>query len=182
MSKSGSKPASESKPSVFGKYLNKEVQQILSPKIIKKNSPRRSMRLKKNTIKETSKSPRKIQPLRRSNRIASARKVYDGKRRGSSKRVITLQKSSSPEKKYMAKIDNKTVHFGAKGYSDFTKHRDRTRMHRYENRHRSRENWTKSGIKTAGFWSKWVLWNKPSLSASIKDTEKRFGIKIKRKK
>jgi hypothetical protein len=29
-----------------------------------------------------------------------------------------------------------------------------------------------------GFFSRWLLWNKPSLKASIKDTEKRFNIKI----
>lgn len=41
-----------------------------------------------------------------------------------------------------------------------------------------RENWTKSGIDTAGFWSRWVLWNKPTLAASVADTEHRFGIDI----
>jgi hypothetical protein len=167
MSISGS---GKNKENLFNKYLKKEVTQILSPKRIRKKPSR-------------SQSPRKKQSLRRSSRIEASRKMYDGKRRSSKlkSRVITLQKSSSPEKKYMAKIDNKTVHFGAKGYSDFTKHKDRSRMRRYENRHRKRENWKKSGIKSAGFWSKWMLWNKPSLSASIKDTEKRFGIKIKKK-
>ena len=82
----------------------------------------------------------------------------------------------------MVIIENKTIHFGSVGYSDYTKHKDEIRMKRYETRHRPRENWSKSGIQTAGFWSKWILWNKPSLSASIKDTEKRFGINIKFKK
>ena len=171
MSISGS---GKNKENLFNKYFKKEVTQILSPK---KN------------IKSSRSQTRKIQPLRRSSRIAASRKIYDGKRRQSSKlksrklksRVITLKKSTSPDKKYMVRIDNKTVHFGAKGYSDFTKHKDRSRMRRYENRHRSRENWTKSGIKTAGFWSKRVLWNKPSFKESIKDTERRFGIKIKSK-
>ena len=95
--------------------------------------------------------------------------------------VIYLKKSSNHDKKFMVIIGNKTVHFGSSGYSDYTHHRDLDRMHRYENRHKSKENWTKSGIKTAGFWSKWVLWNKPSLLASIKDTEKRFNIRIIRK-
>jgi hypothetical protein len=95
--------------------------------------------------------------------------------------IIILQKSTHPDKKLMVTIGNKTIHFGAKNYSDFTKHKDRSRMHRYSNRHRSRENWCKSGIKSAGFWSKWILWNKPSLLASIKDTEKRFNIRIQRK-
>ena len=57
----------------------------------------------------------------------------------------------------------KTVHFGANGYSDFTIHKDPERMKRYDARHKTNENWTKSGIYTAGFWSKWILWSKPSL-------------------
>jgi hypothetical protein len=93
--------------------------------------------------------------------------------------IIILKKSTNPDKKYMVTLGNKTVHFGAKGYSDYTIHKNRDRMLRYENRHKKRENWTKSGIETAGFWSKWILWNKPSLLVSIKDTEKRFNIKIK---
>lgn len=100
--------------------------------------------------------------------------------------TVYLQKSSRPEKKYMVTIFNsnkktsKTVHFGASGYSDYTKHKDKERMKRYTIRHKSRENWTKSGINTAGFWSKWILWNKPSLTASISDTVKKFNIIIKR--
>ena len=177
MSISGS---GKNKENLFDKYFKKEVTQILSPERTRKKPSR-------------SQTVRKIQPLRRSSRIAASRKMYDGKRRRSSKqssrikhnkrssRVITLQKSTSPEKKYMVKIDNKTIHFGAKNYSDYTRHKDKSRMHRYISRHRKRENWTKSGIKSAGFWSKQILWNKPSLSGSIKDTERRFGIKIKRK-
>ena len=91
---------------------------------------------------------------------------------------IILQKSSHPDKKYMVTIGNKTVHFGASSYQSYEVHKDPERKKRYENRHKSRENWTKSGIKTAGFWAKHILWNKPSLRASIKDTEKRFNIKI----
>ena len=97
--------------------------------------------------------------------------------------IVKLQKSSNPEKKYMVTIDDsKTIHFGAKNYSDYTKHKNKSRMLRYRNRHKSRENWGKSGLKTAGFWSLWILWNKPSFIDSIKDTEKRFNIKIIYKK
>lgn len=78
----------------------------------------------------------------------------------------------------MVTIGNKTVHFGASSYQSYEVHKDPERKKRYENRHKSRENWSKSGIKTAGFWSKWILWNKPSLRGSIKDTENRFNIKI----
>ena len=99
---------------------------------------------------------------------------------------IILQKSTQPSKKYMVIMSTsrgeiKTVHFGATGYSDYTKHKDKERMKRYENRHRSREDWKKSGIETAGFWSKWILWNKPSLLDSIKHTEKKFNITIRKK-
>mgnify|MGYP003135937726 FL=1 len=93
---------------------------------------------------------------------------------------IILKKSSKPDKKYMVIIDDKkTIHFGTKGMSDYTIHKDKERKKRYIDRHKKRENWTKSGIKTAGFWSKHISWNKPSLRESIRDTENRFNIKIK---
>jgi len=94
---------------------------------------------------------------------------------------IYFNKSTRKDKKYMVRIDDtKTVHFGALGYSDYTKHKDKDRKKLYIKRHQKRENWTKSGLKTAGFWSRWILWNKPSLTASIKDVEKRFRVKIKK--
>lgn len=105
-------------------------------------------------------------------------KIKKSIKRSGNKRKIILQKSNHSGKKFMVIIDDKTVHFGALGYSDYTKHGDKDRMKRYEIRHKSRENWKKSGIKSAGFWSKWILWNKPGFMESIKDTEKRFGIKI----
>lgn len=96
---------------------------------------------------------------------------------------IIIKKSTNPNKKLMAIITTdsrkKTVHFGASGYEDYTIHKDYERMLRYTNRHQSREDWTKSGIYSAGFWSKWILWNKPTLRGSINDTSKRFGIKIR---
>ncbi len=36
-----------------------------------------------------------------------------------------------------------------------------------------------TGIKTAGFWSRWVLWNLPTLQASISDVNKRVNINVK---
>jgi len=86
--------------------------------------------------------------------------------------------SSSSPKKWRITGPEATVTFGAKGYQDFTQHKDRERQERYLLRHRHNENWTKSGATTAGFWSRWLLWNKPSLAASIRDTKKRFGFQI----
>lgn len=100
--------------------------------------------------------------------------------RSSKRKVVYLRKSTRKDKKYMVTIDNKSVHFGASGYSDYTKHKDNERKQRYIKRHKSREKWGKSGIKTAGFWARWILWNKPTFSGSVKDTARRFKITIKR--
>lgn len=97
--------------------------------------------------------------------------------------TVILQKSTRADKKFMAIITGpkgkKVVHFGAAGYSDFTKHKDEDRKLRYINRHKARENW--NDPYTAGFYARWILWNKPTLDTSIKDTEKRFKIKITKK-
>ena len=69
----------------------------------------------------------------------------------------------------------KTVHFGASGMSDYTKHRDDERKKRYLNRHRANENW--SAPMTAGALSRWILWNKPTRGASISDYKRRFNFK-----
>ena len=94
---------------------------------------------------------------------------------------IIITKSKKSDKKYSALIDGKkTIHFGSAGMSDFTKHKDEERKQRYINRHKKNENW--SDPKTAGFMSKHLLWNKPTLSESIKDTNNRFkNINIKYK-
>lgn len=88
----------------------------------------------------------------------------------------TLQKSKKPDKKYSITDGNKTIHFGAKGYDDYTTHKDPKRRILYDKRHKKRENW--SDPSTPGFWAKWILWNKPTLLSSIADAERRFGIKI----
>ena len=44
----------------------------------------------------------------------------------------------------------------------------------YIDRHKKNEDWTKTGAKSAGFYNKYVLWNKPVLKASIDDIHKRF--------
>ena len=38
------------------------------------------------------------------------------------------------------------------------------------------EGWTKPGVKTAGWMSKHVLWNKPTLQASVADIDKQFQV------
>lgn len=69
----------------------------------------------------------------------------------------------------------KTVQFGAEGMSDFTKHKDTDRRDRYDARHKPNQNW--NDPMTAGALSKYILWNKPSLSASISDYKRKFNLK-----
>jgi hypothetical protein len=72
----------------------------------------------------------------------------------------------------------KRIKFGQYGASDYTIHKNKERQQRYINRHKDKEDWTKTGITTAGFWSRWILWNLPSLNRSIENTRKRFNLKI----
>ena len=94
---------------------------------------------------------------------------------------IVLTKSKDKDKQFDASIDGKrTIHFGAKGYSDITIHKDKERKDRYIARHKTNENW--NDYKSAGFYAKNILWNKPTVKASIEDTNKRFkNINIKLK-
>ena len=98
--------------------------------------------------------------------------------------LFELCKSSRKGKKYMVrKISTRSyIHFGDSRYQDFTQHHDEDRRQRYLARHRARENWTKSGINSAGFFSRWLLWSERSLNLAIKKVESSFGIKIKKKK
>ena len=86
-------------------------------------------------------------------------------------------KSDKPNKKcFIITKDDKKVYFGQAGASDFTQHKDEARKQRYINRHKNNENWTKSGIDTAGFWSLYLLWNKPTIKESYNDIKRRFNI------
>lgn len=97
-------------------------------------------------------------------------------------KVVTLSKSTRTGKKWQVKIDGQTVHFGADGYLDFTQqHGDSKRKKElYIQRHQKNENWNDLG--TAGAWSRWLLWNQPTIQGSIRDIERRFNIKIIYKK
>ena len=86
-------------------------------------------------------------------------------------------KSDKPEKKYYIITNSgRKIYFGAAGMSDFTKHKDEARKQRYINRHKNNEMWGQSGIDTAGFWSRWLLWNKKTIKESYNDIKNRFNI------
>ena len=94
-------------------------------------------------------------------------------------RLKTVKKSHKKEKKWDAVFEKdgkeKVVPFGQKGYSDYTKHKDKTRKARYLKRHSGMgEHWQKPD--TPGALSKWILWNKPTFKASLVDFKKRFDL------
>jgi hypothetical protein len=94
-----------------------------------------------------------------------------------------MEPSDKKTKKWQITYINKdtgrpnTIYFGQKPYQDFTQHKTLKRKNLYIQRHSGMgEDW--KDPETAGFYSRWILWNLPDLEDSIKDTEKRFGIKI----
>ena len=92
-----------------------------------------------------------------------------------------IVKSDRENKKYMIRFydqdrkQKKVIHFGQKGADDYIKTKNEEQKEMYLDRHRKNENWNKAD--TAGALSRWILWNKPTLSASYNDYLKRFGLK-----
>lgn len=79
-------------------------------------------------------------------------------------------------KKYQVSIGTRTVKFGARGYDNYTIHKDPVRMQRYLTRHRSREDW--SDPLSAGFWSRWLLWSEPTLKDAKALIKRKFGLVV----
>ena len=116
---------------------------------------------------------------------------------------VKITRSPNPKKKFRATLeDGRTVDFGARGYSDYTKHKNPSRMRSYVLRHggqipkstiaerspkkiqnrmlavtlSDKEDWKMSGINSAGFWSRWYLWSYPSFREVEKFMSKKFGL------
>ena len=92
---------------------------------------------------------------------------------------VTISRSTNEKKKLMAVFQfpdgrKKTTHFGGKGYSDYTIHKDKARKKRYDTRHAGREDW--EDFTTAGALSKWILWNKPDLVDSFNHYKAMFSL------
>ena len=118
---------------------------------------------------------------------------------------VKIIRSPNTTKKFRAILeDGRTVDFGASGYSDYTKHKNPSRMRSYVLRHggqiprrivaernpamihrmmrginkSDKEDWKMSGIGGAGFWSRWYLWSQPNFGDVNRFMLQRFGIKI----
>ena len=98
-------------------------------------------------------------------------------------KLISLKSLKTGKKKYAAVFEintkdgkkrKKTTKFGAKGMSDFTKHKDIDRRERYISRHK-KDLRTKDPTR-AGYLSMYILWNKKTYKASLADYKKRLNI------
>lgn len=94
-------------------------------------------------------------------------------------RLLSIRPSHKSDKKWDAVFEKegrqKIVPFGQKPYSDFTKHKDKTRRARYLDRHAGMgENWNKPD--TPGALSRWILWGP---SSSFRKSVKLFRRKFK---
>ena len=90
---------------------------------------------------------------------------------------IVIKPSSRKDKKFEALIDGKkTIHFGQKNASDYTVHKDEERKKRYLQRHKHDHF---NNPLYPSFFSTNLLWNKKTLSESIKDTNNKYNVNIK---
>ena len=87
-----------------------------------------------------------------------------------------LSKSTRPGKKYQAKFENKTVHFGASGYRDRTKIKNKEERDKAVKAYKSRhKNDNLNDKMSPGALSYYVLWGGDTISAGIAAYNKRFN-------
>ena len=94
-------------------------------------------------------------------------------------KLLSVEPSDKQDKKYKATFQTdagrkKTTHFGAKGYEDFTITNNKEQRDRYRTRH-AKDLKTNDPTK-AGYLSYYLLWNKPTLTASISDYRRLFNL------
>lgn len=90
-----------------------------------------------------------------------------------------LHRSDKKDKKYYVVAPNskKKIYFGAAGYSDYTKNKSDVKKNAYIARHKVNENF--NDLNSAGAWSRWLLWEKKTLTAAKTNMKKKFKINIK---
>jgi hypothetical protein len=95
-------------------------------------------------------------------------------------KLVNIVKSPNEKKKWRAnfydKENDKKKHtdFGASGMKDFTITNDIDRRELYRQRHK--KDLLTNDPTRAGYLSYWILWNKPTISASIQDYKSRFNM------
>ena len=94
-------------------------------------------------------------------------------------KLLYVEKSERPAKKWKATFEKdngklKATHFGSAGMDDFTLTGDKDARARYWRRHHKDLN--TNDPTRAGYLSLFLLWNKSTLEASIKDFKETFDL------
>jgi hypothetical protein len=93
-------------------------------------------------------------------------------------KLLDIKESDKAGKKFTVVVEHegrrKTIHFGSAGSDDYTISGSKQKRAAYLARHMVNENW--ENPLTAGFWSRWLLWNKRTLEASLRDVMRRFQL------
>jgi hypothetical protein len=76
--------------------------------------------------------------------------------------AVNLRHSTRKGKKYMLEYDGKTIHFGARGMSDYTMHKDKKRRENYLRRSKAIRDkhgrLTYNNKRSANYWARTLLW------------------------
>jgi hypothetical protein len=81
-------------------------------------------------------------------------------------KLYKIYPSDNPKKRYRIYVEDwknkrvKKIEFGSSLHENYNMHGDKERLRRYIQRHKQNEDWT--DYTTAGFWSRWLLWNERS--------------------
>jgi hypothetical protein len=119
----------------------------------------------------------KIEEAKEAKKTPSKKSTTKTKKQSSRKEKIQviLQKSPRMAKKGMVTIGKKKIHFGSSSAEDYVDNHDESKKKQYL---QLRKNKDFNDINSPHFWSRWLLWNKKTLAKSIRDIEKKYGIKI----
>ena len=102
--------------------------------------------------------------------------------------LLSVTKLKTGKKKYKAVVFNtetqreNTILFGQKGYGDYPQYvkelgieEANKKKSAYIARHsKAGEDWTASGVDTAGWWAYHLLWNKPTITASLREIKSKY--------
>ena len=101
--------------------------------------------------------------------------------------LLSVSKLKTGKKKYRIVIFNvetqreNTIEIGqrtAKDYTIYYKEEGKEvadeRRRLYIERHKDRENWTASGVDTAGFWSRFLTWEEPTVEKALAKIKRKY--------
>ena len=92
-------------------------------------------------------------------------------------KLVKIVSANDGVHKFKAVFDNegrsRTTKFGAIGYTDYTMSGDKEKRSHYRERHQKD---LKGDPTRAGYLSYYILWNLPTITASVADYKRRFNL------